>query len=655
MASTLDARDILDAKQEDRPRHVKKQKTGIVRPKGANRELFGLYGDRAAPVVIEQPTYRARPKWTHKVLPWEQTPFVNPARTDGLVLRHWRKKKNVIATTPGAPNTPADLKTEHDSDSRSTQTEPDYHFAKFNVKVTGPEYNDEQYEAYLKNDDWTKEETDYLIQLAVDFDLRWIVVADRYEYQAEEIPSDGDSMAVTVTPKARTMEDMKARYYDVAAKVMVLRHPLSSMSTTEFDLHEKMIKFDPTQETTRKKLAEALLSRSPEEIREEEILLGELKRIVVAEERFALERKELYDRLQAPQSTASIQNYESSQGLANLMQTLLSVDKNKKQRRTLTGPGDGASSPATGGSSQNLAGPGSRDQRNSIGGSAVKKGLSGSSSQRQLTPREEAKFGVSHHERLTSGVTLRGYRIDKLLQAKSQAQSKKLDDALRELGVPHKAVMPTTKVCDAYELLVQKINILLEVRKVSDKVDNEIKVQQAQREYREKKESGEEAATPQASSPAAEPDGEGEVEPESRREVDEEDDDDEDAEGEVEDAEGEVEDVEGEVEDAEENAEGPGKDSDEDEDGDDDGDAEVDEEKGLEEEEEGEEQEAGDESGDNNSEEDEEDAEGDVAEDDEVDDSRLSAAPSNKSGITHKRSASELSAASEKSSKRQKK
>ncbi|MCJ1388213.1 swr complex subunit [Xylographa bjoerkii] len=640
MASTLDARDILDAKQEDRPRPVKKQKTGIVRPKGANRELFGLYGDRAAPVVIEQPTYRARPKWTHKVLPWEQTAFVNPARTDGLVLRHWRKKKNIIATTPGAPNTPAELKTEHDSDSRSTQTEPDYHFAKFNIKVSGPEYSDEQYETYLKSDDWTKEETDYLIQLALDFDLRWIVVADRYDYQAKEIPSEGDFMAVTVTSKPRTMEDMKARYYDVAAKVMVLHHPLSSMSTTEFDLHEKMTKFDPMQETTRKKLAEALLSRSPEEIREEEILLGELKRIVVAEERFALERKELYDRLQAPQSTASIQNYESSQGLANLMQTLLSVDKNKKQRRALTGPGDGASSPATG-SSQNFTGQGGRDQRNSIAGSAAKKGsLSGPSSHRQLTPREEAKYGVSHHERLTSGVTLRGYRIDKLLQAKSQAQSKKLDDALRELEVPHKAVMPTTKVCDAYELLVQKINILLDVRKVSEKIDNEIKVQQAQKEYREKKESGEEAATPLASSPAAEPDGDVEVEPEVRREADEEDDDDEDAEG--------------EAEDAEENVEEPVKDSDEDGDGDDDADAEVDDEIGLEEEEE--EQEAGDESGENNSEEeDEEDADGDVAEEDEADNSRLSAAPSNKSGIAHKRSASELSATSEKSSKRQRK
>ena len=579
--------------------------------------------------------------WKRLIDGREQTAFVNPARTDGLVLRHWRKKKTGIATTPGAPNTPAELKPELDSDSKSAQIEPEYHFAKFNIKVSGPEYNDEQYEAHLKTDDWTREETDYLLQLALDFDLRWIVIADRYEYQPKETLSNDESMAVTITPKVRTMEDMKARYYNVAAKVMVLHHPLSSMSTTEFDLHEKMTKFDPTQETTRKKLAEALLSRSPEEIREEEILLGELKRIVVAEERFALERKELYDRLQAPQSTASIQNYESSQGLGNLMQTLLSVDKNKKQRRTLTGPGDGASSPATGGSSQNLTDQGGRDQRNSISGSAVKKGsLSGPSSQRKLTPREEAKYGVSHHERLTSGVTLRGYRIDKLLLAKSQAQSKKLDEALRELEVPHKAVMPTTKVCDAYELLVQKINILLEVRKVSEKTENETKVLQAQKEYREKKESGEDAATPQASSPAPEPDGDAETEQEVRLEVEDEDDDEDDADGEVEDG----EDIGEEVV----------KDSDEDGEGDDDGDAEGDEKNALEQEEE--EQDAGAESGDNDSEEEEEeDGEDEVAEEDEVVDSRLSAAPSNRGVTAHKRSASELSASSEKDSKRQKK
>ena len=557
-----------------------------------------------------------------------------------MVLRHWRKKKIAPPAPTDTPNTPADLKTESEIDTRSTQTEPEpeYHFAKFNIKVSGPEYNDEQYESLLKSSEWSKDETDYLINLALDFDLRWIVIADRYDYQPKETASDGDTMAITVTPKPRTMEDMKARYYDIAAKMMVFHHPLSSMSTAEFDLHEKMTKFDPVQETTRKKLADALLARSPEEIREEEILLGELKRIVVNEDRFAHERRELYARLEAPQSTGSIAAYESSQGLQQLMNQLMAVDKSKRQRRSLMGPGDGMSSPATGVSSQNLAGQANRDQRNSLGSATLKKGsMSGPSNQRQLTPREEAKYGVTHHERLTSGVQLRQYRIEKLMQAKSQAQSKKLDDALRELQIPHKAVMPTIKVCTEYERLVQNINILLDVRKVSEKIENEIEVLRAQKEYREKKESGETATTPQASSPAAEADGDGEEEADQDQTMRTEVDEDEDAEGEAEDA--DVDEVTKESGD-----DGEGEEDDE-------NDAEVEAE--VEAEEEAAEDDDGNE--DDDGEEDDGGSDAFPAEEDAADDTRMSTGTSRKGSVVHKRSASVLSMGGEKSTKRQRK
>lgn len=34
-------------------------------------------------------------------------------------------------------------------------------------------------------DDWPKEETDYLFELAREYDLRFIVMADRWEYASE--------------------------------------------------------------------------------------------------------------------------------------------------------------------------------------------------------------------------------------------------------------------------------------------------------------------------------------------------------------------------------------------------------------------------------------------------------------------------------------
>ena len=34
----------------------------------------------------------------------------------------------------------------------------------------------------VEDKDWTKEETDYLFALSVDYDLRWYIIHDRYEY-----------------------------------------------------------------------------------------------------------------------------------------------------------------------------------------------------------------------------------------------------------------------------------------------------------------------------------------------------------------------------------------------------------------------------------------------------------------------------------------
>jgi len=44
-------------------------------------------------------------------------------------------------------------------------------------------YDDEEYETLIKpvSGDWSREETDYLLDLCERFDLRFIVIADKYE------------------------------------------------------------------------------------------------------------------------------------------------------------------------------------------------------------------------------------------------------------------------------------------------------------------------------------------------------------------------------------------------------------------------------------------------------------------------------------------
>lgn len=407
------------------------------------------------------------------------------------MLKHWRKRRD--PNTGAFPATPAESNaaSEMEQDEKIVKTEPDYHYAKFNVRLDKPKYTQEQYEQHLMSEGWDKPETDYLVSLVHEYDIRWILIGDRYDYQpAEERAEGDDSMGVVMPAKQRTMEDMKARYYEVAAKTMVLHRPLANMSTDEFGHHEKMTKFDPVLEATRKRLAEALISRAPEEVKEEEILLGELKRIFTNEDRFSQERKELYDRLESPPSSSGNTNYHSSHELHQLMSTLLDADKNKKRRSLM----EGNSNSASGNSAQNFP---DRNHRQSVSSAQDKRGsLSGSSGQRQLSARDEHKYGVSHHDRLSAGVQFRHEKITKLSQAKSNVQATKISAALTELKIPQRLVMPTAKVVSEYERLIQSIHNLLEIRKVSEKLEAEIKVLQAQREDEGARENGHGATAP---------------------------------------------------------------------------------------------------------------------------------------------------------------
>ena len=577
----------------------------------------------------------------------EETPFGNSARKDGLILRHWRRKGDVVNGGSAMPVTPADSNaaSEMEQDDKATPAVPDSYWAKYNVKVERPQYTDEQYETHLKSEYWSKEETDYLVDLATEFDLRWVVISDRYDYSPSEKPkTDEDSMAVTLQAKPRTQEDMKARYYDVAAKTMVLHNPLSSMSSSEFDAHEKMTKYDPIRETQRKRYAEQLMHRTKEEKDEEEYLLRELSRIVSSQEKLSQERKALYDRLEAaPSSTRadsySTTMYQTSQGLTQLMQNLLTQNKNKElekkeKRRSLLEGGE-------------TAGPSSfhpmdRSQRQSLSGPSHGQRLSDATGRRPLTQQEQKKYGVTHpNERLTGGIQFRHERITKAGQAKSGVQTSRIGAALTELKIPPRLVMPTAKVVTEYERLIESIKHLLEVRKVSEKIEGEIKVLVAQKEQSEAKDRGEEIKQEEGQPGSLE---EGETQNEGERDGDDNDEDEEkDAEGEKDDSEEEEVGREESDNDEEEDAEG-----------------EVDENVvadevrvgggvavGV-----GHDLEEGEGEEDENME--DEDAEGEN-DDEDAASSRESPAPTTKSEGMHKRSASVMSLVSNRSSKRQKK
>ena len=67
--------------------------------------------------------------------------------------------------------------------------------------VDVPTYTDSEYAQHLRDDAWSRQETDALFDLCRRFDCRFIVVQDRWDRQRFSAP--------------RSVEDLKKRYYHI--------------------------------------------------------------------------------------------------------------------------------------------------------------------------------------------------------------------------------------------------------------------------------------------------------------------------------------------------------------------------------------------------------------------------------------------------------
>jgi len=182
---------------------------------------------------------------------WVWAPFTNSARSDGLFLYHWRK---------------------------ANDKEEDYAFSKFNKQIELVEFSEEEYNLVAEHGDWTKEETLYLWDLCKNYDLRFIVVQDRYD---------------ETKYKRRSVEDLKERYYTLASKVLELRgvkeHPIQNHP------------YNPNYERKRKAQLERYFLRTKEQDDEERQLCEEARKLDV---RIKKEEKEMknYEKLMNAES-----------------------------------------------------------------------------------------------------------------------------------------------------------------------------------------------------------------------------------------------------------------------------------------------------------------------------------------------------------------
>lgn len=265
-----------------------------------------------------------------------------------------------------------------------------------------------------------------------EYDLRFIIVADRYEF-----PS-----ATT-----RTTEDLKDRYYTVCRKLMLSRNS-QGMTQTQEELFNQMM-FDKEREVQRKALLDKLAQRTPDEIREEEALILEAKRIEASEARLQQERQDIQRLLEEPgsqsldsgkSSASDPATLTSSANLAALALGMQQVDKARKRRETAT--------------QQALV------EQQQVQAEMNKR-------LRKLSPREERMYGVSWHEKLPSVAYMRSQKIPPV----KSSLANKVVAAMTELGLPARLFMPTERNCRKLDELQTSIAQMLQAKALVDKLE----------------------------------------------------------------------------------------------------------------------------------------------------------------------------------------
>lgn len=184
-----------------------------------------------------------RPKKRGQIT-FQWMPFSNPARSDGLQLSHW-------------------VKCYKDATSgRITPADKEYPFAKYNKTIKVFRYDDDEWTSLIASDQsWSREETGYLLDLIESLDMRWLAIADRYDFPGGQ---------------PRSVEDIKGRYYSVARQLLIGRE-----GSAETIANHSLVKhpFSVQHERERKKGLELLMQRTPEQDAAEEEVLAEAAKI----------------------------------------------------------------------------------------------------------------------------------------------------------------------------------------------------------------------------------------------------------------------------------------------------------------------------------------------------------------------------------------
>ncbi|KAH9482579.1 SWR1-complex protein 4 [Psilocybe cubensis] len=389
------------------------------KPDGISRELYSLIGPSAPSLAAQlaKPRLKQKPNFgggTAKTR-WELRPFKNGARQDNLELWHWEK------VTSDPPT--------------------EYAFAKYNTQSTTYIYSQDEYTRFLDDKEWTKEETDYLFSVVQDYDSRWYIIYDRYDFPGGP---------------TRSLEDLKDRYYSVCRK-LVRNRPWAGDEASKAQLISSF-QFDKEREMTRKKYIISLENRTPDQIAEEEALYIEVKRLEHNERKFKKERESLLRTLAGIDSGLPdiVEDDGTQMGISNEKTTTKGATTKKKGGQ----PTD-VDSPAT-------------------------PSVASTPALKRPSTTKNAVYDATHciirTEPPTSGVATKAahqpaYLRSFKLPTPKAAIAPKITQALAELGISHsRLVMPTRENTAQLEALLDATTALIETKRVMDKVEYDIQV-----------------------------------------------------------------------------------------------------------------------------------------------------------------------------------
>ena len=167
----------------------------IKKPKGMSREVFCLLGQDSIasslqPAIPASSIFKSkrtqRNRWTWSSVFSDTTNSNGDNTRNTPEIHHWFK-----------------------SDIQGYE----YPYLKFNVQIDRLSFTDDEYESFLKSENWTQSESEYLIDLCYKYDLRWPVIYDRYSLQPQRRP-----------------EEIQERFYSMVSLIQSSRSGVQDLS-----------------------------------------------------------------------------------------------------------------------------------------------------------------------------------------------------------------------------------------------------------------------------------------------------------------------------------------------------------------------------------------------------------------------------------------